>query len=106
MMQRFDLAARALAFALVFATASQAQVQFNVTYQEVIDGTNAGFNDATIAAGETLSRGQLRRNTINAVTAYMATVFDGRGTVNLHWDVSNTSPGGPLAQFGPNGFAG
>ena len=106
MMQRFDLAAKALVFALVFAAASQAQVQFNVTYQEVIDGTNAGFNDATIAAGETLSRGQLRRNTINAVTAYMATVFDGRGTVNLHWDVSNTTPGGPLAQFGPNGFAG
>src|SRR4051794_20961380 len=77
-----------------------AQVTFNVTYG---DATGAGFNDNTVDAGETLSRSQLRKNTIAAVTSYMATVYDGRGTVDMFWDVSDTTPGGFLASFGPNG---
>jgi autotransporter-associated beta strand protein len=91
-----------LLFAFLFASYANGQVTFNVTYG---DANGSGFNDNTIDAGETLSRGQLRRNTINAVTSYMQTVFDGRGTVNLHWNASDTTPGGFLASYGPNGFA-
>jgi autotransporter-associated beta strand protein len=87
--------------ALLLASAAQAQVTFNITYD-----ANSGFNDNTVDGGETLSRGQLRRNTVNAAIAYMQTVYDGRGSVNFHWNAQDTAAGGFLASFGPNGFAG
>jgi autotransporter-associated beta strand protein len=86
---------------LVLVQSATAQVTFNITYG---DATGAGFNDNTVDPGEVLTRGQLRRNTVIAVTNYMQTVFDGRGSVNFHWNPSDTTPGGFLASFGPNGF--
>jgi autotransporter-associated beta strand protein len=100
-MRRTALAA--IAMLALASSKVDAQVNFNVTYA---DATGAGFNDNTVDAGETLSRSQLRKGTILAVTNYMQTVFDGRGTVDLHWRVSDTTVGGPIASFGPNGYAG
>jgi autotransporter-associated beta strand protein len=93
----------AFVLATILASGAAGQVSFNVTYS---DGANVGFNDNTIDSGETLTRGQLRRSTINAVTSYMSTVFDGRGTVDLNWGPSDSTPGGFLASFGPDGFVG
>jgi autotransporter-associated beta strand protein len=103
MTHRIALAGLVLLATGLGASKATAQVTYNVTYA---DGAGAGFNDNTVDAGETLSRSQLRKNTITAVINYMQTVFDGRGTVDLHWNVSDTAPGGFLASFGPNGFAG
>lgn len=93
----------AVLLSFLISGGANGQVTFNVTYG---DPNGTGFKDNTVDAGETLSRAQLRQNTITSVTNYMKTVYDGRGTVNFHWDPSDTTPGGFLAFFGPNGYAG
>ena len=60
--------------ATILASTAAGQVSFNVTYS---DGANAGLNDNTIDSGETLTRGQLRRDTVTAVTC--STEFPTRG---------------------------
>src|SRR4051794_12074606 len=85
--------------AAFLASSAAGQVTFNFTYQDIA-GAGAGFNDTTIDAGETLTRGQLRQNTVTAVANYMTTVFDGRGTTQLQWNTSGTIGGSTLAQFG------
>jgi len=101
-MARLPLGRSIFVLALLVASQAHAQVTFNVVYG---DAAGSGFNDNTIDAGETLSRGQLRRNTVASVTSYLQTVFDGRGTVTLNWDPSGVIGGGALAQFGPEGIA-
>ncbi len=84
--------------ALLSPTTAFAQITYNITYQDVIDGSGFGFDSAT--------QGAARRQTIEDAAAYIATILDGRATVNLHWDASlNLPSSGLLGAFGPNGFA-
>lgn len=88
---------------LALAVPSFAQITWNITY---LDGAGVGFNDNTVDSGETLSRGQLRRNSITAATTYLSTVLDGRGTVNAEFDTSLNSGSGALASYGPQQLVG
>lgn len=83
---------------LALAVPSFAQITWNFTYQ---DGAGVGFNDNTVDPGETLSRGQLRRNSIDVATTYLNTVLDGRGTVNAQFGASQSDGSGALASYGP-----
>jgi autotransporter-associated beta strand protein len=88
-----------LALVLFAAPDAQAQITWNVTYQDA--GTGTGFDDHTIPSGETQTLGQLRQNSVNAALTYLGTVLDGRGTVNLQFNTSqNNSNSITLAQFG------
>jgi hypothetical protein len=96
---RFGFSVVVLAFTCVPASA---QISWNVTYQDVIAGTQFGFDDRTIVSGS-LTVGQLRQNSITAATNYLSTILDGRGSVNLRFDFSDNNPGsGTLASFGPD----
>jgi autotransporter-associated beta strand protein len=88
-----------LALILFAAPRAQAQITWNVTYQDA--GTGAGFDDPTVISGETKSLGQLRQDSVQAALNYLGTVLDGRGTTNLQFNTSlNSGSGGFLAHFG------
>lgn len=72
------------------APAARAQLTWNFTYADT--GTGQGFDAPTV--------GQQRKDTITAVTNYMATVFDARGQISFQWDPSLNSGSGFLAQAG------
>jgi autotransporter-associated beta strand protein len=96
-----------LAVALSLPGSAAAQITFSVTYDDgniVAGGT--GFADPTVLSGETLSLGQLRRNSVTAALNSLSKVLDGRGTVQLEFMTSLNSSSGFLAQFGPNNFVG
>jgi autotransporter-associated beta strand protein len=76
------------------------QITWNFTFS---DAAGSGFNDGGVDGGETLSRGQLRRNSITAATNYLDLFLDGRGTANINWNASINNPNsGVLASFGPS----
>lgn len=76
-----------------FAAPALAQPTWNFTYQDVVQSTGFGFADPT--------SGQLRRETVTAVTGYLSTIIDARGTINFEWDPSLNQPGsGVLASGG------
>jgi len=81
---------------LALAAPSFAQITWNVTYS---DAAGTGFN----AAGTT---GALRRASVDAATTYLNTILDGRGTVRLTWNPSDTGGNSALASFGAGGYAG
>ncbi len=83
----------------IFTQSAYGQIAWSQTYS---DAAGSGFNDGTIDSGETLSRGTLRKNSVNAATTYLNSVLDGRGTVNLTWNTSLNSNSGILASFGAN----
>jgi len=85
---------------LFFSASGIAQINWKVTYQDVINGSNFGFNDPTLVNG--VSLGQLRRDSVTVATQYLNTVLDGRGTVNLLFELSDNSQNGTLASFGPD----
>src|SRR5262245_61925769 len=87
---------------LAWAVPSFAQITWNFTFSDSTGaGNQFGFNDTTIDPGQTLSRGQLRRDSITAATVYLNTILDGRGTVNASSDPSQSDGGGFLAAYGP-----
>lgn len=98
-----------LAVAAVLALASSAfgQINWVHTFNEVTTNTNFGFNDQTPVTGlngVNTTLGALRRDTAVATTNYLNTFLDGRGTVQLLWNDSNTLSGGTLGSFGGNKF--
>jgi autotransporter-associated beta strand protein len=92
----------ALLALLAVAAPAPAQLTWNLTYQDT--GSGVGF-DAPGGLGAT------RQATVAAVTNYLSTQLDARGTINLRIQPSNTQNGfGFLAQAGTsftaqNGFA-
>jgi autotransporter-associated beta strand protein len=104
---RIALAIAVLGVPLLAGAPARAQITYNVTYSDGNIGPGGiGFADPTVDPGETLSRGQLRRNSITAALNYLGTVLDGRGTVHITVNPSLTGGTGPLGQFGPNAFVG
>jgi autotransporter-associated beta strand protein len=76
---------------------ADAQVTFTVTYQDVINGNGIGFDQGG-------GVGATRQATVSSMLSYLQTVIDGRGSAQLHFNVSSTSGTGPLASYGPNNF--
>ena len=82
-------------------------ITWNVTYQDVIDNTNFGFDDPT--------EGAARQAVVNAVVTYVNNVLNttpgAPPTIDVHWNTSTNLPAGStLASMGtlfftgPNGF--
>jgi autotransporter-associated beta strand protein len=94
-MSRMVLASLTLFLGL--GSATHAQVTFSVTYQDVINGNGIGFDQGG-------GVGTTRQATVANVLSYLQTVIDGRGSAQLHFNVSLTSGSGALASFGPNNF--
>src|SRR5690349_25085848 len=78
----------ALVFVLLLAAPAAAlgqnRLSWNISYDDVTSGTQFGFADP--AAGQT------RRDTVTAVTNYLATILDARGTVGFTWQQSTNDP--------------
>lgn len=92
-----------LVASLFVSSSAYGQISWSQTYSDATgSGDNFGFNDTGVDAGETLSRGTLRKSSVGAAVNYLNTVLDGRGTVNLTWNTSLSSGSGFLASFGPN----
>lgn len=92
-----------LAVYLAFLSASaQANIAWNVTFNDVVNNTDVGFDDPALGA--------TRRSTFNSVFSYLNTVLDENGAVDLVVNRSIQNGSGFLAsastQFftGPNGF--
>ncbi len=84
----------ALAAAATLAASAQAQVTFNVTFEDVTANNGIGFADP--------NEGAARRQTITNVTNYLSTVLDGRGSANFVFRASENKPNSnTLASFGP-----
>lgn len=86
---------------LVWASSAFGQITWNFTYQDVVQSTGGGFDDPTVDPGETLSRGQLRQNSVFAARDYLNNILDGRGTVNAEFGLSSNTGSGSLASYGP-----
>ena len=89
------------AVGIVFAVAgflltipqAPAQLTFQFSYADVNGVTGFGFDDA--------AQGLARRQVLDRTAAYLSSVFDSRGTVQIDWQVSGNSPGsGTLASCG------
>jgi hypothetical protein len=82
-------------------------VTFNLTYRDVVQDTNVGFDDPALGAD--------RRATLQAVLSYISGLLElETGTCDIEVAVSQTDGAGPLASCGPfqfvapgfsNGFA-
>ncbi len=111
-MLRLGTRAAILLAAVVVGFASpgtaSAQITWTVTYADGNIGPGGvGFADPTVPTGETKSLGQLRRDSVTAATAYLSTVLDGRGALQITFDPSlNNASSSVLAQFKPNGPVG
>ena len=89
-------------FAVLFLAAplANAQIVWNVTYADGnIRPSGTGFADPTVSGSTTI--GQLRRDSVTAATNYLGSVLDGRGTVNLKFNSSQSDGTGFLAFYGP-----
>ena len=79
-----------------------AQITWGFTYA---DTAGTGFNSTTVSAGETLTDGQLRKNSLVAATTYLNTIIDGRGAINLTMNASINDSGTALrGSFRPEQF--
>lgn len=84
--------------ALLFASPLQANIAWNVTYNDVVNNTNVGFDHPSLGA--------TRRNTFNSVFAYLNTVLDHNGSADILVRDSQTDGAGFLASAGPFFFTG
>jgi len=66
-------------------------ITFSVAYMDVVSGTGAGFDDPT--------RGAIRRATVDAILAYLDSVLNESGAVQIRFSIS-ASVGGGLAGGG------
>ncbi|MDA7977597.1 MAG: hypothetical protein MPJ50_02365 [Pirellulales bacterium] len=80
-------------FALLNAPALQADITWVVTYNDVVNNTNIGFDDPTLGA--------TRRSTALAVFDYINTVVDEDGTAEVRFNNSQDDGSGFLASAGP-----
>lgn len=69
---------------------------FTVAYQDVINGTGAGFDDPTLGAA--------RRAVVDSVTAYLGTVISDTGNCDLYFQLSDNADNGFLGFAGTNYF--
>ncbi len=90
----------ALVVGLLLGTsrAVPAAITWNVTFQDVVDNTNVGFDDPFL--------GLTRRNTFLSVLDYLNTVLDENGTADILVKASQTDGSGFLAAAGPYFFTG
>ena len=92
----------ALIVLTAIAVPGRAQITWNVTFNDVVNNTNVGFDDATFGAA--------RQSTFTAVLNYINLVVRENGTVDLTVNDSGTDGTGALASAGatfftsPNGF--
>ena len=77
---------------LVLTSAAQADIVWNVTYNDVVNSTGVGFNDASLGAS--------RRATFESVLAYVSNVTNESGSVNFTLNSSRTDGTGSLASAG------
>ncbi len=81
----------------------RADITFNVTFDDVVNNTNVGFDDPVFGA--------TRRATVGAVFNYINTVVNENGTVDMTFNNSQTdgtgflATAGPFFFTGPNGYA-
>jgi hypothetical protein len=80
----------------------QAEIVWNIQYDDVINGSGTGFDD--------LTEGQARRNTIDQVTGYLSDILDYDATLDLRFQSSQSDGSGFLASAGTyypgsNGFS-
>ncbi|MGY8747536.1 MAG: PEP-CTERM sorting domain-containing protein [Pirellulales bacterium] len=86
----------------LFSSVSLADITWNFTYNDVVNSTGVGFDDAT--------HGAARRSTFNSVGGYLNSVLDETGVVDFTIEDSQTDGTGFLASAGtlyfvsPNGF--
>jgi len=73
---------------LALSSAAEAAITFTFTYQDVIDHTGFGFDDASLGA--------TRRATVEAVGSYFNTVLVENGAAQLHWGTSLNLPSSSL----------
>ncbi|MGF1572650.1 MAG: hypothetical protein ACFCU1_06215 [Sumerlaeia bacterium] len=69
---------------------------FTVVYQDVLDNTNAGFDDPTLGAA--------RRAVVDEVTAYLSTVIKDTGNCDIYFQLSENADNGFLGFAGTNYF--
>ncbi len=83
----------AMLFFLTSVPGANAAITFNFTYSD----TTVGFADASLGA--------TRRATVEAVAAYVNTVIDENGTVEINWNASqNSALSNTLASMGSKYF--
>lgn len=78
--------------AMLMCVPANAAIMFNITYNDVVNGTGVGFDDPTL--------GQTRRDTIAAVTSYLNSVLDHNGSIDMIISNSDTTGTGFLAFAG------
>lgn len=89
-----------VAAALSTATPATAQISWTFVYQDgAIRAGGVGFADPTVLPGETVSLGQLRRETMSAAAAILNTHLDGRGSARIGWRSSPTTGTGHVAEI-------
>ena len=88
----------ALAILLACPQWAPAAITWNVTFDDVVNNTGVGFDDATLGA--------TRQSTFLSVTNYLNTVLDANGSVDFLVNNSETDGGGSLASSGPYFFGG
>ena len=79
----------ALAILLACPQWAPAAITWNVTFDDVVNNTGVGFDDATLGA--------TRQSTFLSVTNYLNTVLDANGSVDFVVNNSETDGGGSLA---------
>jgi Fibronectin type III domain len=88
---------------IVKSSKSATAITFDITYNDVVNNTNIGFDDPALGA--------TRQATVNAVLAYIDSVIDESGTVQILFQNSLNTGTGALASAGAyywvtNGFQG
>ena len=93
----------ALAILLACPQWAPAAITWNITFNDVVNNTGVGFDDATLGA--------TRQATFISVTGYLNTILNANGTVDFLVNNSDTDGAGSLASAGslvftgPNGFS-
>jgi hypothetical protein len=88
----------AFIFVIAFAQTGWSAITFNVTFNDVVNSTGFGVDDATL--------GTTRRNTFSSVFSYINSVVDHNGSVDFLVLDSENDGGGFLAGAGPRNFTG
>ena len=85
-----------LTLGLCSVNSASAAFSWNITYDDVVNGSGIGFDDATFGA--------VRRSTFEAATDYVSSVLDGTGSVDLLVRESLNTGTGSLASGGTSFF--
>ncbi|MFK8111691.1 MAG: PEP-CTERM sorting domain-containing protein [Rubripirellula sp.] len=92
-----------IACTFFFVAPAYSAISWNITFEDVVNNTGVGFDDATFGAS--------RQSTFNSVLNYINSAIDANGNVDFTVNNSQTDGGGSLASAGtlyftgPNGFS-